>query len=367
MKDIIILGNARCYHTMDWYRIIKSVCNKSNVLFATDLISSEGHKLIINKGDKIVHLFNVDRFLFSSQSKIGNIWRNIVKLLAAPFQVSAVKRLKKEYPNSIVHAHTMYYMFLCWFAKVEFIGTPQGSEVLVRPKRSKVYKYFATKALSAAKHVTVDSVNMADRVNEISGKKCFILQNGIDTQTISRVIDTKKVRDKVISIRGMSPLYRIDEIMLARSRSQHQPDIDFIYPLWEDDYKITIEKSSYIKDRFLGRIERDKMYQLFNETLLAISIPYSDSSPRSVYEAIFCGCIVAVTYNPWLEVLPDCMKKRVVIVDLTDVSWLDNAIDYAISMVGKNYIPSRGALELFDQIKSVETLSKKLYYNNHKL
>ena len=37
---------------------------------------------------------------------------------------------KKKYPNSIFHAHSMYYIFLCWAARIKAIATPMGSDVL---------------------------------------------------------------------------------------------------------------------------------------------------------------------------------------------------------------------------------------------
>src|SRR3990172_7997094 len=129
MGEIIIIGNARDYHAMDWYRTIKKVCSSRNVLFATDLIDSEGHLKIAREDDNIIHLYNVDWLLFKKQSNIGNLWRNLIKFIISPLQISKIKAIKKKYPDSIFHAHTMYYMFLCWMARINFIGTPQGSEV----------------------------------------------------------------------------------------------------------------------------------------------------------------------------------------------------------------------------------------------
>ena len=80
-------------------------------------------------------------------------------------------------------------------------------------------------------------------------------------------------------------------------------------------------------DKDLGRIEKKiDLYKILNSTILAISIPESDSSPRSVYEAIFCGCAIATTYNQWIKSLPKCMKNRIIIVDLDNQDWLKVAL-----------------------------------------
>ncbi|OUS31458.1 hypothetical protein A9Q99_02495 [Gammaproteobacteria bacterium 45_16_T64] len=361
MKDIIILGNARCYHTMDWYRLIRRAVTNRRVIFATDLIDSEGHTKIVESDDYIVNLYNVDRWLLKGQSNVGNIWRNLVKLVAVPIQTLAVRKLSKKYPGALIHAHTMYYMFLCWLAGVSYIGTPQGSEVLVRPDRSRLYRFFAAKALKAADHVTVDSNNMAKRVEALSSRECIVLQNGVDTHAIRNMTDPLCPRTRVVSFRGLAEIYRLDEILKARDISKKKPILDFIYPFWEDFYKNRILDLSSEQDLFRGRVERDDMYNLFSSTLLAISVPVSDSSPRSVYEAIFCGCCVAVTYNSWIDVLPSCMKSRIVVIDLAGGAWLDKALESAKLIVKEPYKPTAEALDLFDQSRSVDKLVKKLY------
>lgn len=360
-SDIIYVGNARCYHTMDWYRSAKTVCAPRKVLFATDLIESEGHVRLVNNEDHIIPLFNVDRLLLKTQSKFGNLWRNAVKLLAIPLQVSKLKTLALEHPGAVYHAHTMYYMFVCWLAGIRFIGTPQGSEVLVRPNRSRLYRYFAIKSLLAADHITVDSIKMRDRIRELCGVEAVIVQNGIDVASIRKIATSTPHRYRVVSIRAITPLYRIKEICHARAASKHQPALTFFYPFWEEGYKATLSPMFRSQDIDLGRLSREEMYSLLASTLLAISIPSSDSSPRTVYEAIFFGCCVAVTYHSYIEALPDCMKARLFIVDLEDPMWLDKALRFAEQTTAKPYVPSEQALQLFDQQKSMQIVVDSFY------
>ena len=94
------------------------------------------------------------------------------------------------------------------------------------------------------------------------------------------------------------------------------------------------------------------MYELLGQTKLVISIPESDSSPRSVYESIFCGCAVAITYQPYYDVLPIDMKSRIILIDLQDETWFDKAIEFANKTILIPYTPSKEALDNFDQKKS---------------
>ena len=78
----------------------------------------------------------------------------------------------------------MYYIFLCWLSRIKYIATPMGSDVLVRPKESNLYKFFTSKSLSNADKITVDSKSLFNEVLSLSNKKSIIIQNGIDTKEL---------------------------------------------------------------------------------------------------------------------------------------------------------------------------------------
>lgn len=361
METIFFVGGARDYHAYDWYRVVKEITGTRKVVFVTDLVSSEGFEKLIRDDDDIIELFNIDKLLLPKQSKYSNLWRNIVKLLFFPLQVWRLKAISKNNPGSIFHAHTMYYMFLCWIARIRYFGTSQGSEILIRTERSGLYKYFAIKSLLAAEHIIIDSANMQNKIFQLCGKKSTIIQNGIDVCSILHVTKHTYEREKVVSIRGFTPIYRIDKIFDGRDRSVQKPRLNFIYPFSEDFYRESVSKRLQQGDLDLSRLSRLKMYELLAASKLAISIPMSDSSPRSVYEAVFCGCCVAVTNNPWIDVLPDCMKSRLFCVNLEDNLWFEKALEYADSITKHPYIPSQMALNMFDQKKTMQSMVDKFY------
>lgn len=361
MGEIIIISSARCYHAMDWYRMTKKVCSHREILFATDTIDSESHIKMVCEEDQIIDLYNIDRLLFRRQTTLGNIWRNIVKLIFTPLQAWKINLLAKKYPNAVFHANTMYYVFCCWLARIRFIGTPQGSEVLIRPDRSIIYKYFAGKAVKAADHVIVDSVNLQKKIRAICGKEAVVVQLGIDTSTILKKRNVENERTKITSIRGMYPLYRIEAILEGRANSKLKPPLTFIYPFWEEEYRRKVLSKLGPDDVVMGRLLKDEMYELLFATLLVISIPESDSSPRSVTEAIFCGCCVATTYNPWIDDIPSCMRSRLFIVDLEDEGWFDKAVAFARLVTKDPFVPSERALDLFDQERTVRQVAKTYY------
>ena len=362
-ERLVFLCGARDFHAMDWYKSSKEILTEKEIIILTDLIAGEGYKKLINDGDKLVKLFILDRFLFRKQSKLGHLWRNALKLIAFPIQVRKIKKFANNHPNSIYYAHSMYYLFLARSAGVPFVGTPQGSDILIKPYSSKLYRRYAIKSLQAAKAVTVDSEKMKQKAFELAGIRASIVQNGIDITAIEKAKEkTPKSRNLILSLRGLTPLYRIKEILLARNNSaQSDFPLTFIYPFKDEGYNREIAQLFSPKDLNIGRVDREKMYNLLLNSLLVLSIPMSDSSPRSVYEAIFCGCAIAISYQPYYDALPECMKERIILTDLNNKDWFEIAFKKAKEIIQKPFIPTDEALDVYDQRRSFKKVSAILF------
>lgn len=362
-KKLVFLCGARDFHAMDWYKSAKEILRNNDVIILTDLIAGEGYEKLINESDKVHRLLILDKFLFKRQSRLGSIWRNILKLIVFPIQVSKIKSFTQTHPNAIFHAHSMYYLFLAWAARVPFVGTPQGSDVLIKPDKNKYFRKYAVKSMQAAKYVTCDSDKMRNKIYSLSGVQAQIIQNGIDLLEIQRIQPTNiSQRNLVVSIRGLTPLYQIEEILSARSTSERSDtSLSFIYPFSNEEYLNSLRGRLMPADRLLGRQDRISMYNLLSKAKLVISIPKSDSSPRSVYEAIFCGSAVAITHQDYYDKLPECMKARIVIVDINERNWFSQAAEVAETIVQTPFKPSEDALELFDQRRSFLKMKQLLF------
>ena len=359
-NNLVFLCGARDFHAMDWYASAKEVTDDTlNISIVTDLIQGEGFSKLVDSSDKIFKLLILDKLLFRKQSKLGNLWRNILKLFFLPIQVLLLRRFESKNENSIYFAHSMYYLWLAHFAGVDFVGTPQGSDLLIKPFKSKLFKYLSIKALRSAKFITVDSEMMRAKCIQISAVDPIVIQNGIDLNSINKKVtnnlDYIESNNKILSLRGFTDLYRVDQIIKSRKFSKMDDGINFIYPFYDKSYKSIIDFNS--NDMDLGRVSRQAMYNLLNNTILSVSIPYSDSSPRSVYEAIFCNSIVAITHHRYYNDLPKCMQSRIILVKLDDKNWLNKAYEKAKKIKIQNFKPSKEALDLFDQKRS---FNKKL-------
>lgn len=368
-NPLVFLCGARDFHAMDWYRRAKELLPDREICILTDLISGEGFKKLANDNDIVFKLIVIDKLLLNKQSNFGNVWRNVVKLLLFPIQVALVKRFSVRNPDAIYYAHSMYYLFLGMAAGIRYVGRPQGSDILIKPYTSKLYRYFAVKSLAAAKAVIVDSIKMKDAISEFSQPyiNVHVIRNGIDIDSISSVTNTVESgsikKEAVLSIRGLTPLYKIKDIVLKRNSSPRYRNtpLTIIYPFYENEYKNVLSSLLTCSDVDLGSLDKAEMYQLLARTKLVISIPESDSSPRSVYEAIFCGCAVAITHHSYYDMLPRCMKERIVLVDLAHEGWFDKAIEESEKIISTRYCPSDEALSIFDQNRSFREMEALLF------
>ena len=360
--DVLVLGGARDFHAMDWYHAIRRLFPEGKVVFATDSFEAEGSHDLRQPGDDVTSLLVIDGFLASRVSRLGNIWRNFLKLMLVPMQALILRRMWVRHGRPVVHAHPMYFMLMARIARIPYIGTPQGSELLVRPNISRVYRHMAAWVMRGAKFVIVDSEAMRRAAREISGVDAINIQNGINVSLIEAVrVPADNERIGVVSIRGWNPLYRIAEIISGRNFSLPGQPLTFVYPFSEHEYAERIRAVLHPSDIRLGRLDKRELYKLLKSTLLVVSIPASDSSPRSVYESIFCGCCVATTYSPWVDALPPSMRDRIFLVDLDDPDWFSRACAFARRKVVQSFEPDSIALSMFDEDQSLRRVVRQYY------
>ena len=373
MSKVVFLCGVRDYHAMDWFRASTQYLKPTSPIIVTDLLSSEGYPSLAHPEDRIFKLIILDRLLPGKQSKFSNIYRNILKFVLLPFQVLLLRFYLFTFKESIIYAHSMYYIWMAWLSGAKhYVATPQGSDVLIKPYRSSLYKYLSKLSLASASLITVDSSSMSSHIYDLYGLSSYVVQNGIDIKLISQTVSHSSYVPsnhsslRIGSIRALTSLYRIDALVQARNNSS-SPDIpiDFVYPFISSEYLDYIKSFTLPNDRFLGRLDRVNLYKFLASTPLIFSIPSSDSSPRSVYESIFCGSIVALQYHPFIKDLPDSMTRRLIVVDINKSDWFDSAINRYLSIIDESFIPCSRSLELFDQAHSFERVHTRLLNSIH--
>ena len=349
MHNPYFLGSSRCFHTIDWYESGLKFYGKP-IPFVTDMIDGEGFPCLVKDRAAINKLIIIDRFLFSDPGTIGHKIRNVVKLLLTPIQAILVWKLIRSSEN-ITFAHSTYYAFLASLAGIQYVSTPQGSEVLVRIENSILYKFFAHIAHKNAILITVDSLAMKMKLKELLNLDSEVVQNGIPIDFLKSISEKPvgQKNDDLLSIRGIAENYQVLEIIDCCSESKNLPLLQLCCPFYDEDYFVKVQNKVLQTGVIIhGKLNRKDFYQCLLRTKIAISIPISDSSPRSVYEAIYCGCVVIVRYNQYLEDLPACMLERIVVTDCAG-DWFDVAYDKALERSKTKFCPTPDADQMYDQ------------------
>lgn len=272
----------------------------------------------------------------------------INKLISAKYYAFKVDALIKSEKIEVVHAHNLYYGYVASFLKsqVPVIFTPMGSDIIIHAQENFIYKHMAHRAFRKAVAVTGDSLLVQKRGYKVGAKveKNHIIQNGVDSSIfypkdnfLKKEFHIGKDELLIFSPRAITPLYNIDVI------------IDSLYMLKETNHKFKCmfsfafggEYYSELKQKvvalglenyviWLGYIKYEDMQLYYNASDLVISVPSSDSSPKSVYEAMFCGKPIIISDLEWSHELLDELEC-VCRVDVRNADQLYNSVKRLIS------------------------------------
>lgn len=314
---------------------------------------------------------HITRFKYEKKSRIANIYSHAKKMA----------EIIKQQHIDVVHIIDMWY---CGYAialslqGVNVVLENNGSDVLLTSAVQNPFKAFQYRiAYKCSKAVVQDSIvtqNAGIRLG--AGKKNNkIIELGIDTNIFHLNIPKGKFRKKyaipddakvIFSPRSHLPLYNIQEIIdIIEPITAKFPNTYFVFCSY---YKKLDYVKKIVKARgntlFLGCVDNEKeLPYIYSDSDIVISIPNSDSSPRSVYEAIACGCNVIVTELPWIR---NKFKdgREIFTVPLHDKESLTRIVEKILS--GTIRIDADAAFERVKKnldYKISEKKLKKLYEN----
>ena len=249
---------------------------------------------------------------------------------------------------AIFHAHGLAHGLVCALAGVSYVLSPQGSDVLVSPRTSPLHKFLATFAISRAVSIIANSPRMVSAVTGLGARDVFMSQQGVDARDLSMTRRSTSKTLRVSSIRAIQENYRVVEILKARNELMRDIPISFAFPVSDDRYIARVRSLLSRRDVMLGRLGKTDFHALLTKTDVCISIPRSDSSPRSVYEALFSGCVVIASESSWIRSLPEDLRSRIVLVNPNRRTWLSDGISQARMLLENPFCPSAKTVEDFD-------------------
>lgn len=269
------------------------------------------------------------------------------KLISSLMFSKIISMVIDENCIDVVHAHSLYYGYLSSRIRddIPVIFTPMGSDVIIHAQHRKIHKYMARQAFARADVVTGDSLLLRGQGYKVGAtpEHNYIIQNGVDTKIfypknneLKRELGVANDEVLIFSPRGLVELYNIDIIIrsLAVLRdSGCKVKCMFSYAFGGEYLRrlenLIREFSLENNVIWLGCLGYHEMAEHYNAADIVVSVPISDSSPKSVYEAMFCKKPVIVSDLEWsYELLSVC--ECVLRVKVSDVLALANAIKYLI-------------------------------------
>lgn len=213
----------------------------------------------------------------------------------------------------LVHAH--WLPEYGWLAARErlhpLVCSAWGSDVFGVRGHAKRRSRFA---LGEAELVLADSADLARETRMLAGKDfpVEVVRSPLDLELFAPG-DQKAAREAlglpdarlVVSMRGLGPIY--NPVLLLEAFAVvlgAHPDVRLV--LKRPGGKTPLEVTSTV-DRLglsdavimLGSVSLKQMPDVYRSADVVVSVPSSDSSPRSVWEAFACGRPVVVSDLPW--------------------------------------------------------------------
>ena len=237
-----------------------------------------------------------------------------------PLSIIQISRLIRRIKPDILHVHYITeYGFWGGLSRFHpFVLSAWGSDVLVDPNRSRIYRYFVQFALKRADLITTAGENAIEEMIKLGADpdKIHFVVHGVDTRKFSpqnkRLKEEHKIFNSpvVISVRHLAPIYDVETLIRSVPLVLEQvPEVKFIIASdgVQRDYLKDLARSSGVLDStsFIGRIPHTELPQYLASADVYVSTSLSDTISVSILEAMACGLAPVVTdigdVRKWIE------------------------------------------------------------------
>ena len=238
--------------------------------------------------------------------------------------VLSLRRVLRDFRPDVVHAHWMPFATLAMAAGARpLVAQAWGSDVYLADRR---HRFEMRVALRRTDLAMADSRNLLERLQHFGPKslRTTLLNWGVDLQALGIPTAAERAALKVrlglapgpviLSPRGLKGIYNPQVVVRAFARVREAvPDAQLVLkhagveellePGWRDAPGI----------RVVGHVETGEMVDLFRAADVTVSIPKSDSSPRSVWEAMAAGSATVLSDLPWAHELIEDGRHAVLV------------------------------------------------------
>lgn len=236
-----------------------------------------------------------------------------------------VRRVVRRFRPDVVHANWLPFAADAALAGVRpLVASAWGSDVYLADRLHDLANRFTVRR---ADLLLADSGPLAARLVELGARpeRVSVINWGVDTSMFrpaASVSERAELRRSlglddgpvIISPRGAAALYNPEVVLDAFRRVLNAvPDAQLIFK-HQSDFPPDI--SSLIttpRVHVVGRVDYDDLPNYFRAADVCISIAQTDSSPRSVWEAMSAGCACVLSDLPWVHDLIENEVHAVVV------------------------------------------------------
>ncbi len=289
---ICYLANAASIHTRRWARYFESKGNRVAV------VSFEPGTI------KAVPVHRIPKKV--SQRHL-NILLNLPK----------IRRIVQSIDPDILHAHyvTSYGLAGVMAACHPLVMSAWGSDVLVMPEESIIYRQLVRYSMQKADLVT----SIADHMTDLILQRCYTMPDkvvtfpfGVDTDVFNLKGRTSANHDKCIVVSNRRLDTGLDVDVFIRSIPKvldRHPEASFIVagdgPLRPELELLSKSLRLFPAVKFIGSVEHDQMPLLLKEADIFVSTSRTDGNNISLNEAMACGSFPIATNidanRNWIE------------------------------------------------------------------
>lgn len=278
-----------------------------------------------------IHYVSTDKI-----SVKGGNWKVLLKFLK-------VKQIVQKINPDIFHAHyaTSYGITGALAGFHPYIITALGTDVLISPKQSYLYKTLLKYAFSKADWITAMADHMKIAIQElgVDSSKISTIPFGIDPLVFnskSRKLNNEKF--VITSTRNFENVYNIPHFLKAVAKVKNTiPNLQ-INLIGDGSQRSMIRdliRDLNIEDITIlfGKISQTRIAEILNQSHLFVSVSLSDGNNISLNEAMACGALPIVTNIPantqWIN-----DNENGFLVEINDVEILAEKLVYAFQNYG---------------------------------
>lgn len=290
---ICYFADGESIHVVRWCRHFASLGHEVHLISFKDVAIENVTTHFISSGNIAVS---------------GGNWKVLLKF-------REVKALLKKIKPDLLHAHyaTSYGITgaLCGFHP--YIITALGSDVLISPKRSKIYRILLKYAFSKADWITAMADHMRDAMISmgVPASKTDTVPFGIDPKIFNDEGRNVPPDEFVItSTRNFEPVYNIPHLINAVAIAKERiPNLRLNMigagSLRTEIEALVKEKGLDGQVKFFGKVPQPQIADTLRHSHVFVSVSLSDGNNISLNEAMACGAVCIATSIPantqWLE------------------------------------------------------------------